>query len=77
MNKEEPEKMEDIDWDALEAEDRLAHAGKDVEDYDKKAIDAEKEKLSEEEKTSPYPDDFLADINLLNKEIKKDKPKLG
>lgn len=77
MSKEDPKKMEDIDWEALEEEDRLTHAGKDVESYDKEAIEAEKAKLSEEEKTSPYPDDFLADINLLNKEIKENKPKLG
>ena len=70
-------KMEDIDWEALENEDRLRYAGKDEETYDVNAIEEEKNQLSEEEKSSPYPDDFLADINLLNKEIKKNSNRLN
>ena len=70
MSKESPKKMEDIDWEALENEDKLRYAGKNEEMYDSHAIDKEKKQLTEEEKNSPYPDDFLADLNLLNKEIK-------
>ena len=70
MSKENPSKMNEIDWEALERDDRLKDREKDVEDYDGTAIAEEKEKLTEEEKNSPYPDDFLADINLLNKSIK-------
>ena len=70
MSKKEPKKIEDIDWDALEQEDSLKYAGKDDETYDEAAIEEEKKLLTEEEKSSPYPDDFLADINLMNKSIK-------
>jgi|GEM_PF-6539082 len=77
MSEKEPKKMEDIDWEALENEDKLRYAGKDEETYDVSAIEEEKNQLSEKEKSSPYPDDFLADINLLNKEIKKNSNKLN
>lgn len=77
MSEKKPNKMEDIDWEALENEDRLRYAGKDEETYDVSAIEEEKNQLSEEEKDSPYPDDFLADINLLNKEIKKNSNRLN
>ncbi len=73
MSKKEPKKMEDIDWEALEREDNLKYAGKDSETYDEAAIEEEKKLLSEEEKSSPYPDDFLADINLMNKSIKNNQ----
>ncbi|MBT32167.1 MAG: hypothetical protein CMO01_21105 [Thalassobius sp.] len=75
MSKEENKKHEDLDWDALEREDRLARPEKDVEDYDVDAIEAEKQNLSDNDKNSPYPDDFLADISLLNKSIKNSQQK--
>jgi hypothetical protein len=76
MSKKEPNKMEDVDWEALENEDNLRYAGKDEEIYDETAIETEKGQLSEEEKSSPYPDDFLADINLLHKDINQSRNKL-
>ncbi|UZR94247.1 hypothetical protein [Chondrinema litorale] len=75
MSKEENKKHDELDWESLEREDRLAGPQKDVEDYDINAIEAEKQNLTEEDKSSPYPDDFLADINLLNKSIKNSQQK--
>jgi hypothetical protein len=39
------------------------------ENYNAEAVEAEKERLAEWEKELPYPEDFLADWNLLRKEI--------
>ncbi|WP_020529265.1 hypothetical protein [Flexithrix dorotheae] len=60
---------EEIDWEALEAEDKKMRVKPNTEELDEEKIEREKKLLSEEEKASPYPDDFLADINGLNKEI--------
>ena len=66
LDDEMPEEAGEIDWDNLSDEEL-----EDDEDevFDASAIAAEKENLSEDEKDSPYPDDFLADWNLLRKSI--------
>ena len=62
---------EEIDWDKLEAEQRKILQKEDRrEEMDEEAIKEEMKNLSEEEHNSPYPDEFLADINLLSKSLK-------
>ncbi|NLR90863.1 hypothetical protein [Flammeovirga agarivorans] len=56
---------QDIDWDALEAEDNKNSRSKQEEKVDVERINAEKKKLSNEERSNPYPDDFLAEINII------------
>ncbi|MBX2841487.1 MAG: hypothetical protein KTR26_06930 [Flammeovirgaceae bacterium] len=64
---------EEINWEALEAEDKKMRVKPDKEEPDEEKIEKEKKLLSEEEKASPYPDDFLADINGLNKALKAEE----
>ncbi|MEH0154893.1 hypothetical protein V6R21_12180 [Limibacter armeniacum] len=66
----------EINWEALEAADRRDELG-DEETPDVKQIEKEKETLSDEEKSSPYPDDFLADWNLLRKTIEPEDEEEG
>lgn len=66
--KQQEQGPENIDWEALEAEDKAAEAIKD-EVPNKEAIAKEKEQLPEEDKFNPYPDDFLADWSLLRKSL--------
>ncbi|WP_281614591.1 hypothetical protein [Flammeovirga sp. SubArs3] len=56
---------QDIDWDTLEAEDNKNSRSKQEEKVDVERINAEKKKLSNEERRNPYPDDFLAEINII------------
>ncbi len=39
------------------------------EDYNEQGIKAEMKNLTDEERASPYPPEFLADVNLLRKKI--------
>jgi hypothetical protein len=57
-----------VDWERLESmpQNRKKTSGEFI---DKEAIEAEKKNLTEQEKALPYPEDFLADINLLRKNI--------
>lgn len=68
MNKDKSTQNQDIDWDALEAEDNANETSDQEEVMDTEKINKEKKKLSEEEIFSPYPDDFLAEINIIRKE---------
>ncbi|MBB3700201.1 hypothetical protein KMW28_14485 [Flammeovirga yaeyamensis] len=67
-NSNNKSKEEEIDWDALEAEDKRNAANLKEEEVDQEKIDSEKKHLSKEEKSSPYPDDFLAEINIIRKD---------
>ncbi|AZQ62804.1 hypothetical protein EI427_11335 [Flammeovirga pectinis] len=66
MKKDQENQNQEIDWNALEAADRAGELASD-EDVDIEKINEEKKKLSREEKFSPYPDDFLAEINIIRK----------
>ncbi|GAB4328840.1 MAG: hypothetical protein OHK0038_02790 [Flammeovirgaceae bacterium] len=57
-----------VDWEKLESMPQ--NREKNLEELvDKEGIEAEKKKLTDKEKALPYPEDFLADINLLRKNI--------
>ncbi len=69
MSKEQentPEEAGNIDWDALEANDAPQETEETV---DQERIEQAKAALSEEDKSNPYPDDFLADWNVLLENI--------
>ncbi|WP_188167704.1 hypothetical protein [Flammeovirga sp. EKP202] len=72
MSKDKSEQHQEIDWDALEAEDK-ANEVSNEEEVDVDKIEEEKKLLSKEEKFSPYPDDFLADINIIRKEYDQEQ----
>ncbi len=65
-----------VDWARLERTEKKAKKKKqeDNTSYNPKAIEDEKQKLPEDDKQLPYPDDFLADVNLLNKSIGNYRP---
>ncbi|MBB6459749.1 hypothetical protein [Flammeovirga kamogawensis] len=66
MKKNQENQNQEIDWDALEAEDKANELDSE-EKVDHEKINEEKKKLSKEEQYSPYPDDFLAEINIIRK----------
>ncbi|NME66663.1 hypothetical protein [Flammeovirga aprica] len=72
MSKDKSTQNQEIDWDALEAEDKANEVSAE-EQVDVEKIEEEKKLLSEEEKFSPYPDDFLADINIIRKEYDEEQ----
>ncbi|WP_044211002.1 hypothetical protein [Flammeovirga sp. OC4] len=72
MSKDKSEQNQEIDWEALEAEDKANEVSKE-EKVDVDKIEEEKKLLSNEEKFSPYPDDFLADINIIRKEYDQEQ----
>lgn len=74
MSKDKSPKDQEIDWNALEAEDRADEITED-ESVDIEKIEDEKKLLTDEEKNSPYPDDFLADFNIIRKEYDKEEKK--
>jgi hypothetical protein len=60
-----------VDWERLESMPQ--NRKKTAEEFmDKEGIEAEKKNLTEQEKALPYPEDFLADINLMRKNISKE-----
>ncbi|OHX68336.1 hypothetical protein [Flammeovirga pacifica] len=68
MGNSNKKSTEEIDWEALEAEDRLNADNSSDEEVDLEKINSAKKKLSQEEKNSPYPDDFLAEINIIRED---------
>ncbi|MEN7550319.1 hypothetical protein AAG747_20535 [Rapidithrix thailandica] len=60
-----------VDWESLEK--KSERQDRREEEYDEEKVKDAVKNLSEEEKSMPYPDDFLADINLLMDEIKESR----
>ena len=58
-----------VNWKKLEEKPKKLPKKKKSTDYNKEAISEEVNNLSEQEHDSPYPDAFLADVNLLNKQV--------
>ncbi len=65
-----PEEAGKVNWSRLESyskkKDKKAKKKKAEDDTLVKAV---AQNLSEEEKASPYPDDFLAEINIMRNDI--------
>ncbi len=80
QNKKKKEQVSEqagnVNWKSLDKETKSRR--KDDEDgdgYNPEAIKKEVEQLSEDEHSSPYPDEFLADVNMMSREIHGDKPR--
>ncbi|WP_345370098.1 hypothetical protein [Algivirga pacifica] len=67
--KQSSDEAGNVDWDALAAEDNPVE---EVEEIDPARLEEAKSALSEEDKSSPYSDDFLADWNLLLEDIEEE-----
>lgn len=58
-----------VNWEKLEAQSTKKKRPLKEEQPDIEGIEHEKKNLTPYEKSLPYPEDFLADINLLRKKI--------
>ena len=56
-----------VNWDKLEGKSEGKPKKKKVEDKLDEEVVEELENLTEEEKESPYPDEFLADVKSMRK----------
>lgn len=73
--KKTPNEAGNVNWEKLERNVKKVKVPKeDKTGYDQEKIESEKKQLPKEDKSLPYSDDFLADINLLNKSIGNYRP---
>lgn len=73
--KDLPNEAGNVNWEKLEKESKKGKTNReDNSGYDPEQIEAEKKNLTQQDKSMPYSDDFLADVNLLNKSIGNYRP---
>jgi hypothetical protein len=83
-NNEIPNEGGHVNWEKLERpkrkatnDGRVRKAKVKVQHENQEEVDAEVKRLSEEEKSLPYPDAFLAEINLMRKKITGSKANIA
>lgn len=66
-----PEEAGKVNWDRLERYSQKSDGRKKKKKRvdDDELVKAVAENLSEEEKSSPYPDEFLAEINIMRNDL--------
>ena len=64
-----PEEGGNINWNRFEKSGKTKKRKKTSPAQDNSEVEEEKQSLTDDEQTSAYPDDFLADVNLMRKKI--------